>query len=95
MKSEDEGDERKSLTPIRKRPILIKSEIDNYIDAGDKSEDYLKLTPKQMKSKKQRVTIQCKDNEDNDEVIQRKYKRTKNEKIKRKVRARLCKKTSK
>ena len=36
-----------------------------------------------MKSKKQRVTIQCKDNEENNEMIQRKYKCTKNEKSKK------------
>ena len=76
MKYED--DERKSLTSIRKRPILIKLKTDSYIDASDKSEDYLKLTPKQMKFKKQRVTIQYKDNTENDEVIQRKYKHTEN-----------------
>ena len=84
VKSEDDNDERKSLTPIRKRPILIKSLTDSCIDASDKNEDYLKLTPKQMKSKKQRVTIQCKNDEEKDEVIQRKYKRTENAKIKRK-----------
>ena len=64
MKFED--DERKRLTPIRKQPILIKSRTDSYINASDKSEDYLKLTPKQTKSKKQRVTKKCKDNEEND-----------------------------
>ena len=84
MKSEDKDDEQKSLTPIKKRPILIKLKTDNYIYASDKSEDYLKLTPKQMKSKRQREIIQCKDNEENDEVIQRKYKCTENEKIKKK-----------
>ena len=76
MKAEDKDDERKSLTPIRKQPILIKSKTDSYIDASDKSEDYIKLTPKQMKSKKQRVTMQCKGKEENDEVIQRKHKGT-------------------
>ena len=38
-----------------------------------------------MKSKKQCVTIQCKENEENDEVIQRKYKCTENEKIIKKL----------
>ena len=69
----------KSVTPMRKRPILIKSKIDSYIDPSDKSEYYLKLTPKQIKYKKQHVTIQCKGNKENKEVIQRKYKRTENE----------------
>ena len=85
MQSEDKDDERKSVTPIKKRPVLIKSKTNSYIDASDKSKDYLKFTPRQMKSKKQRVTIQCKDNEENDEVIQRKYKRTENDKHKKKV----------
>ena len=40
MKSEDEDDERKSLTSISKRSILIKSMTDSYIDASDKSNDY-------------------------------------------------------
>ena len=57
MKSEDEDGERKSLTSIRKRLILMKSKTDSCIDASDKSEEYLKLMPKQMKSKKLRVTI--------------------------------------
>ena len=83
IKSED--DERTSLTPIRNRSSLIKSKPDSYIEASDKSEDYLKLTPKLMKSKKQRITIQCNNDKKNDEVIQRKYKRTENEKIKKKV----------
>ena len=39
-----------------------------------------------MKSKKQRATIQCKNEEANDDVvIQRKYKCTRNERIKQKV----------
>ena len=52
MKSEDKDDERKRLTPLRKRPILIKSKTDSSIDVSDKSEDFTKLTPMQMKSKK-------------------------------------------
>ena len=36
-----------------------------------------------MKAKKQRVTIQCTGDEEDDEVIRRKYKRTENEKLKR------------
>ena len=63
MKFENEDAEQNSLTPIRKQPTLIKLKTDSCIDASDKSEYYLKLTPKQMKSKKQRVTIQCKDDE--------------------------------
>ena len=75
-----------------KKKIYINSNL--YIDCFPNgtlmqvtklSEDYLKLMPKQMKFKKQRVTIQCKDDEENDEVIQRKYKRIENEKIKKKV----------
>ena len=78
MKSEDIDDKSKILTQIKKRPILIKSKTDSFVDASDKSEDYSKRTPKQRKFKKQRVTIQCKDNGEKDEVMQRKYKRTEN-----------------
>ena len=38
-----------------------------------------------MKSKKQRATIQCKGDKENDEVRQRKYKCSENKKIKKKV----------
>ena len=64
---------------------MIKSKTESYIDASDKSEDYLNFTPKLIKSKKQRVTMQCKDDEENDKVILRKYKGTENEKIKKKI----------
>ena len=44
MKSED--DKQKSLTPIRKRPILIKSKTDSYIDASEKKRRLFKTCAK-------------------------------------------------
>ena len=60
---------------------MIKLKTDSYIDASEKSEDCLKLSPNQMKSKKQRVRKQRKNDEkNNDDVVQRGYKRTGNNK---------------